>query len=348
MPIQVTCKCGKQFETRDENAGRRARCPECGNELIIPTGGGVSDMVDNPYVAPGKDPGPILGEPATSGKAIASLVLGIFSFSCSFFTGLPAIIFGSLGLGDIARSRGALKGKGMAIAGIVMGALGCSVVVIAVLIALLLPAVQAAREAARRSQCVNNLKQIALAMHNYNSAFGVFPPAMTLDPEGKPLLSWRVLLLPYLEQNALYQKFKLDEPWDGPNNKALLAQIPNTYRCPSWPEGEKSENSIYQVLIGPGTLFEKAEGVSLAEVTDGTSNTLMVVESKAPVPWTQPSGLVYTPKSPIKGLGSAHPGGFNSALADGSVRFIKNSTGEDTIEALTTRAGGEVINASSY
>ena len=171
---------------------------------------------------------------------------------------------------------------------------------------------------------------------------------MTQDPDGKPLLSWRVLLLPFLEQNALYQKFKLDEPWDSPTNKALLSQMPNVYRCPSWPGGDTSENSIYQVLIGPGTLFEKAEGTPIAEVTDGTSNTLMVVESKAPIPWSQPSGLAFTPKTPIQGLGSAHPGGFNALIADGSVKFIKTSISEATLDALVTRNGGEVIDASSF
>ena len=172
----------------------------------------------------------------------------------------------------------------MAITGIVLGG---SVVargpVSAVLIALLLPAVQAAREAARRSKCVNNLKQIALAMHNYNDTNGVLPPAATLDPNGKPLLSWRVVLLPYFKQDSLYQQFKLDEPWDSPNNKPLLARMPKVFECPSWPQ-TGSETTTYQVLVGLGTLFEKPEGTSFKEVTDGTSNTLMVVETKAADP----------------------------------------------------------------
>ena len=215
VPLPVTCKCGKQFQTEDENAGRRARCPECGTELIVPAAGGGADMMDNAYLAPGKGPGLEPGLPAsTSGKAITSLVLGIFSlvFCCNLITGIPAIIFGALGLGDIERSRDALKGRGMATAGIVMGGIGCTLAGL-FLIALLFPAVQAAREATRRSQvvnnlkqfglamqnrsqCVNNLKQIGLAMHNYHSTYSVFPPAMTHDPDGKPLLSWRVLLLP--------------------------------------------------------------------------------------------------------------------------------------------------------
>jgi hypothetical protein len=350
VPIHVTCKCGKEFETSDENAGRRARCPACGNELIIPGSGGVGDVIDNPYMGPTQNVG--AGQapwvaPRTSGMAIASLVLGIFSFCLTIFTGIPAVILGIIALSGINRSRGAITGAGMAIAGIVMGALGCTMVFISV--ALLLPAVQAAREAARRSQCVNNLKQIGLAMHNYEAVNQVLPPAFTLDPAGKPLLSWRVLLLPYLEEQSLYEQFKLDEPWDSPNNKPLMEKMPNVFQCPSLAKpGPGPGTTVYQVLIGPGTLFEKSEGVRFNEVTDGTSNTFMVLETKAPTAWTQPSGLDFTRGSPIKGLGSAHAGGFNALIADGSVRFIKNATPAATLEALTTRNGGEVIDASSY
>jgi prepilin-type processing-associated H-X9-DG protein len=350
VSILVTCKCGKQFQTKDEYAGRRARCPECGADLIIPGPdiGGVADVTDNPYRAPATAPDAAHAlAPRTSGKAIASLVLGICSFFCNLFTGIPALILGILGLGEIKQSRGAIQGKGMAITGIVLGGFFSTIGPIAMLIALLLPAVQAAREAARRSQCVNNLKQIGLAMLNYESANGVFPPALTLDPEGNPLLSWRVLLLPYLDDSGLYEQFKLDEPWDSPHNKPLLAKMPKVYECPSLPQAG-SENSIYQVMIGPGTLFEKAEGIATKDVTDGSSNTLMVLESKAPIPWTQPSGLALQANKPIEGLGSGHPGGFNALFADGSVRFIKNSTSPTTLEALATRNGGEVVTGDSF
>jgi hypothetical protein len=343
VPILVTCKCGKQFETKDENAGRRARCPECGNELIVPKPGGLEDFQDNPYPASsdalGFGPGV---ETRTSGKSVTSLVLGICSFFCSIFTALPGIIFGILGLMDINRSRGAVTGKGMAITGIVLSVLNITLIPIVILVALLLPAVQAAREAARRAQCTNNLKQIALAMFNYQQTYGAFPPCWTVNPEGKPLLSWRVLLLPYLDQDELYKKFKLDEPWDGPTNKLLVEQIPVTYRCPSI-EALAPGTTIYQVLVGPGTLFEKTEGIPIAEVTDGLSNTLMVVETRDATPWSQPTGIEYTPKAPIPQLGSAHPGGFNAATADGAVKYFKYSAPPTTIDAMATRNGGEVI-----
>src|SRR6476661_8060061 len=107
------------------------------------------------------------------------------------------------------------------------------IAIIAVLVALLLPAVQQAREAARRSQCKNNLKQIGLALHNYHDVNGCFPPAYIADENGKPMHSWRVLILPYLDQAALHTEYNFSEPWDGPNNSRLLARRPAVYACPS-------------------------------------------------------------------------------------------------------------------
>ena len=179
MPIQVTCKCGKQFQTKDENAGRRAALPRVRHRSDHPWPGRWGR--GRPWITrtwPRRGSGRGLGvAPRTSGKAIASLVLGICSFLCTIFTGIPAIILGTLGLGDIKQSRGAVGGKGMAITGIVLGSFFSTFGLLGMLIALLLPAVQAAREAARRAQCVNNLKQIGLAMHNYASAHSVLPPA---------------------------------------------------------------------------------------------------------------------------------------------------------------------------
>jgi prepilin-type processing-associated H-X9-DG protein len=211
---------------------------------------------------------------------------------------------------------------------------------------LLLPAVQSAREAARRAQCTNNLKMIGLGMHNYISANGAFPKAAITDKDGKPLLSWRVAILPFIEQQPLYNKFKRDEPWDSPHNKALLKEIPLTYLCPSRSDAEPS-TTIYRVLTGQGTLFEGDKTIGLADVTDGTSNTVMVVESNEPVPWTKPDAeLVFDPTAPpsLYGAGSSHPGGFNAGFADGSVRFIGSSIDAGVFRSLVTRNGGEVIN----
>lgn len=345
MAIIVTCECGKQFQTGDENAGRRARCPDCGRELIIPPPG---QAATKPYTMTDGMDFPPAGETRTSGKAIASLILGILSLACclNVFAGVPALILGILGINEIKASNGRIKGHGMAVAGIATGIIGMLLVVL-ILPALLLPAVQAAREAARRAQCTNNLKQIGLALHNYHSANNTFPPAAITDKDGKPLLSWRVAILPYIDRGDLYDQFHLDEPWNSPHNSGLLAQMPAAYRCPSNPVGDPSLTK-YQVFVGPGTLFEGNTGVGLKDVTDGTSNTLAVVETTAGVPWTKPEDLAYGKALPLPPVGSRHLGGYNALFADGSVRFLKQSMSEQALRGLITRDGGEVISSDSF
>jgi prepilin-type processing-associated H-X9-DG protein len=216
-------------------------------------------------------------------------------------------------------------------------------------IALLLPAVQSAREAARRAQCVNNLKQISLALQNYLSANKAFPRAAITDRLGKPLLSWRVAILPYIGQQGLYNRFKRNEPWDSPNNKALLKEMPTTYTCPSHSSAEAFTTN-YQVFSGKGAMFEKGQDVSLFGVTDAKFHTLLVVEGKEAVPWTKPADLAFDLKAPpsLNGAGSFHPGGFNVVFVDGSVHFIKLAIDPNAFRALITRNGGEVVDANAF
>jgi prepilin-type processing-associated H-X9-DG protein len=213
-----------------------------------------------------------------------------------------------------------------------------------------MPAVPASREAARRAQCVNNFKQIGLAYHNYHSAMNTFPAPASTDKDGKPLLSWRVAILPYLEQQELYNKFKLDEPWDSPHNKALIKEMPPVYRCPSRKNPEEG-TTTYRVFVGDLAMFQEGQGTPLAAVTDGTSNTILVTEANDAVPWTKPDAeLKFDPKAKpsLNGAGSPHPGGFSVLFGDGSVRFIKMSVNVQVFFALITRAGGEVIAADAY
>jgi hypothetical protein len=214
----------------------------------------------------------------------------------------------------------------------------------AVGVALLLPAVQAAREAARRSQCVNNFKQIGLALHKYHFDNSAFPAAAIVGKDGKPLLSWRVAILPYIEQQELYNEFHLDEPWDSPHNKALIPRMPTTYFCPSRPSAEPGTTS-YLALVGNGALFEPNKPVSLKQVTDGSANTLAVVESTQVVPWTKPADVDFSPRVTIATLhlGSNHTAGMNALFADGSIRYLKSSLDSFTFRAMITKHGGEVI-----
>jgi prepilin-type processing-associated H-X9-DG protein len=280
-------------------------------------------------------------ESMVSGKAIASLVLGLCSFLCMVLAGIPAIILGCLGLNDMGRSKGLLRGRWMAVTGIGLGIIGSTFVPMA----MLLPAVSSAREAARRAQCVNNLKQIALAVHNFHAEHNMCPPAAITNKEGQPLLSWRVAILKYLgpEGAALYEQFHLDEPWDSPHNRSLLEQMPQVFACPS--ETLRKGSTTYQVVVGPNTMFTgRRKGVAIADVTDGTSNTLLVVEANVAVPWTAPQEIpvsqLGTPPSPV---GSHHPGGFNVAFADGSIRFFRNTMNGTLLGALLSRNGGEVF-----
>ncbi len=214
-----------------------------------------------------------------------------------------------------------------------------------VLVGLLLPAVQAAREAAHRAQCTGNLKHIAMALINYESAFGGFPKPAITGKDGKPLLSWRVAILPYIEQQELYNKFKLDEPWDSPHNKPLIGEMPPPYLCPSRVAFERG-TTCYRAFVGKGAILERDRETRVADVTDGLSNTIIVVEADEAVPWTRPDAeLEFDPQArpSLYGAGSPHPGGFNALFADGAVRFISRNIDLGLFRSLITRAGGEVI-----
>jgi len=230
-----------------------------------------------------------------------------------------------------------------------VGVLGCG----GVLVALLLPAIQAAREAARRTQCSNNLKQIALAFHNYHDTYNTFPPAYIPDKDGNPMHSWRVLILPFLEQRALYQRYDFDEPWDSPNNLAITNTAIPAYTCPSHPPSggaPGSPETNYMVIAGPGTVFDAAKAASMRDIADGTSNTILVVEvAGTGVNWAEPvdldaSNLQFPNVTPgTTGPDSYHPGGFNAALCDGSVRFLSETMARQVFDALVTKAGSEMI-----
>jgi len=196
------------------------------------------------------------------------------------------------------------------------------------------------------------LKEILLAMHKYHDDHGHLPPAASRDKDGRPLLSWRVLLLPFLDEKNLYDQFWLDEPWDSPHNKSVLAKMPHYYRNPL--DGPPDQ-TFYQVFVGPGTAFE-GNGVSLKDFPDGTSNTLLVVEATNYVPWTQPKDLVYDPGKPLPPLGgrftrpvrwlgwlSREQPVIHVGLADGSALSLRNPVEEKFLRSIISRNGGEKV-----
>ncbi len=207
------------------------------------------------------------------------------------------------------------------------------------------------RANAARSQSTNNMKQIALAMHNYLSQHGSFPPAYTVDKAGKPLLSWRVLVLPFLEQDALYKEFHLDEPWDSDHNRALIDRMPAVYRCPAARTLKADAGkTTYLTPRGTATIFPGSEGVKIQKITDGTSNTIMLVDAAddRAVVWTRPDDWNVDPKLDMKGIFGHFPGGTILGFADGSVRFIKETVELGVFEKLITKDGGEVISSDQY
>ncbi|WP_339907027.1 DUF1559 domain-containing protein [Symmachiella dynata] len=212
----------------------------------------------------------------------------------------------------------------------------------AVLAGLLLPAVQQAREAARRAETRNKLKQLGLAMHNYHDVFSEFPAHANYEKK-KPLLSWRVHVLPYLDQAALYQKFHLDEPWDSEHNKALIKEMPPVYQNPNM--NNKDFKTNYLLVTGEDAAFFGEEGMPIRQFTDGTSNTILAVEANEDqaVIWTKPDDWEFDEENPFQGLGQLRQGGFFALFADGSVQFISLNVDEDTMRAFVTPGGGEVI-----
>ncbi len=197
-----------------------------------------------------------------------------------------------------------------------------------------------ARGAASTERASNNLKQIALAMHNYHDTHGHFPPAAICDKDGKPLLSWRVAILPYIEQDNVYKEFRLDEPWDSEHNKPLSATLIPVFASPGLGEGTKTH---YRAFVGGGAVFETKKGTMIADITDGTSNTFLVVEATEAVEWAKPDDLPYDPKKELPKLGLPGAKDFQAAFADGSVRILPKDTDKKRLHALITRAGGEVI-----
>jgi hypothetical protein len=214
-----------------------------------------------------------------------------------------------------------------------------------VMVGLLLPAVQAAREAARRTSSSNNMKMIMLAMHNYESAMKKFPDARARNADGKLMLSWRVALLPYLEEGDLYNQFHLDEPWDSEHNLKLVAKMPKVYQDPSVPVLPGTEGlTNYHVPFGDGLLFDAKGPTRFRDVTDGTSNTIALFEAARPVPWTMPEDAEISQANPAASLSRLRQGIFQVGFADGSVQALPQTLDAMTLWSLFTRAGGEVVN----
>jgi hypothetical protein len=181
-----------------------------------------------------------------------------------------------------------------------------------------------------------------MAMHNYESKHGRLPPAVVYGEDGKPLHSWRVLILPFIEEDALYKQFNLKEPWDSPANLRLLEKMPVLYAAP--PRKAKRMpryHTVCHVFVGKGTPFEGRQGVRTGDdFPDGISSTLLIVEAGKPVPWTKPEDLCYDPDGPLPELQCLFKDGFRAVMADSSRHWVSIQTSESTLRAAITRNDG--------
>lgn len=229
---------------------------------------------------------------------------------------------------------------------------------------ILVPAMVEARQAALRLESLRKLKHLVLAMHYYAGEHKHFPPAVVMGPDGKTPHSWRVALLPYLDENELYKEYRLNEPWDSEHNKKVLEKMPAVFKNPN--DNRSDYFTSYLAVVGPNTVFgkstrtagavsagfgggsspplkqEPSAGVKLSDITDGTSNTIAIVEARREIPWTKPEDIPFDgTKIPV--VGGFYAGGFNVALCDGSARFLPDQIDPKTLRHLFLINDGNVV-----
>ena len=214
-------------------------------------------------------------------------------------------------------------------------------------------AVGAIWEAANRMQCNKQLKLIGLAMHNYHQMYGCFPPAYIADAKGRPLHSWRVLILPFLELDELYKKIRLDEPWDSVHNREVFEKEStppffNYFHCPS--AGNPKDETCYVMIVGPDTISDGLHSVRCADIKDGASQTIMIAELKdSGIHWAEPSDLDFQKMSfrindpNGRGVSSYHSRLANVVFADCAVHVIEDGIDPKLLKALITIDGGEDV-----
>ncbi len=218
--------------------------------------------------------------------------------------------------------------------------------IVCVLAALLLPSVNrsGAREAARRSQCKSHLKQIGLAFLNYVDAYHALPPAYTVDADGKPLHSWRTLILPYMDQKTLYDKIDLTKAWNDPANAEAFKSHVEAYACPSSKIDVLANLTTYLAVLTPTSCLRPVEPRPLSDITDPHMSTLLVVEmnSEHAVPWMAPQDANEAQFLAINSQSKHdHAGGVHAVFVDGYTRFLNATMPAEMRRALISIDGKE-------
>jgi hypothetical protein len=199
----------------------------------------------------------------------------------------------------------------------------------------------------RVAQSQNNLKQIGVALLNFENTHKALPPWAACDKNGKPLLSWRVLILPYIEQALLYREFKLDEPWDSPHNSKLVQAMPAVYAAPgvksaqpghTYYQGFVGRSAGWELILDPAAIY-KAKGIRLGKTTASRSNTIAVIEAGEPVPWTKPVDLPFEKGKPLAAIGGIFKDRANALMFDGMVTTFATNAQPAILEAAVARNG---------
>jgi len=236
--------------------------------------------------------------------------------------------------------------------------------VVAILVSVLLPAVQVTRSSPHWMYCLNNVRQCILAIWNYESAHGQFPPVWEVDDDGVPMHSWRVLILPFIEEGNLYSKYRFDEPWNGPNNSKLANQMPDAYRCPSVPFS--TSQTTYKLVSDPEAFFNGSERRTLGDAVDGTSSMIVLVEdSEHPVNWMKPEGVsieaavaiyrsqkvchcgqeetLFSKTLPFKNLATLDGGTYSASIAVGPETLRRSMKRADGFSPDLSKFGSYVV-----
>jgi hypothetical protein len=222
----------------------------------------------------------------------------------------------------------------------ILAVIGIAAVCLILPIALLLPAVQTARTAARSVQSQNNMKQILLALHMYHDNHREFPPAIVKDADGKPLYSGMVLLLPYLGLDHVYQQFDKSKPWDADENRHLSSMMLAVFQNPSSPGGATPGRTDYLFVGGPKSALDSGGKSTLSDIVDGTSNTMVLIEVKGSThSWAEPAAWTID-----KPFDSDNPRGVNLGMADGSVRTLPKNFPRSQLQLLIQRDDGQPVN----
>ena len=239
---------------------------------------------------------------------------------------------------------------------------GCLVVliVLGLLAAFLQLSLVNARPAARRAMCLNNMRQLATALSVYQATFGKFPPAYLADANGKPMTSWRVLVLPFIDDRVQFNKYDFDKPWDDPANQPISSMILAYFRCFSDPSFGPTTN--YVAVVGPHTAWPGERGRLESEFTDDPAETILLIETHGRnVRWAEPRDLTFDEAVDLLSQpfepGSGHPVDpgffykksslFNVAFADGHVQAIYWPLDRQLAEALLTADGGERVDLNA-